>query len=117
MHQRLEVGANVSNPHLTATYIMLNSIYFKLTFFNVRDARQCLRNVSGKSYYEITRAYTEKLGSLHVVIVKASRTWPFGFDGEDINLLTDGCKPNSFIWSFDVFSEVEVEYYICMHKS
>lgn len=96
---------------------MLNSVYFKLSFFDVREARKCLRNISGKSYYQVTRVYTEGLGAMHVIIVKASRTWAFGFDDEDIRLLTDGCKPHSFIWSFDVLSDIDVDYYVIMHKS
>lgn len=117
MHHRLEVGANVSNPHLTATYIMLSSVYFQLLFEDVREARKCLRNISGKSYYQVTRVFTRRNGWQHVVIVKALRTWTFGYDGEDIRLLTEGCKPHSFIWSFDALTEEEVEYYILTHKS
>lgn len=88
-----------------------------LIFDDVLNARKCVRNVSRRSYYHLYRAYIELKSGKHVVIVNAIRTWSFGFDDEDINLMTHGCKKGSFIWSFDIMTEEELDYYIELHKA
>lgn len=116
MHHKRKVGANVSNPHSCTTNIMLNSITFMLIFDDVFNARRCVRNVSRKSYYHLYRAYIELKTGKHVVIVNAIRCGLFSFDNEDINLMTQGCQKYSFLWSFDIMSKEELDYYIEMHK-
>lgn len=116
MHHERKVGANVSNPHSCTTYIMLNSIIYKLVFNDVLNARKCVRIVSLKGYFRLYRAYIDLQSGKHVVIVEALRAGAFSYDNIDLVLMTEGCKEGSFDWSFDVISETALNYYIEIHK-
>lgn len=116
MHHERKVGANVSNPHSCTTFIMLNSITYKLVFDDVLNARKCVLNVAHSHLFNLYHAYVDRRSGCHVVIINAKRCGDFGYDKFDMSIVASGCREGSFDWSFDIMTQGELDFYIDTHK-
>ena len=88
MHHERKVGTNVSNPHSSTTYIMLNSTFLCMRFKDAEAARKCCKVAASYPRYHIIGCLVDETLYPHAVYIEMKSDFLY-LSHSDISMLAD----------------------------